>query len=95
MNLRIFAPAIGATEFYSGSIGKIDFVTGFYQDNNIYRNFDRGLPNVIYLLDFTDPEPTQYFKNRITTSGYPDAIRGTNNHTDYADFAFNPINEFA
>jgi hypothetical protein len=95
LNLRVFANNPLATDFYNGKIGKIDFIAGYYDLNdNMYTNFDRGLPNVIYLLDFTDPEHTQYFSNAMTASGYEDAIRGVHNHTDYGDIPFNPVNEF-
>ena len=52
-----------------------------------------GLPTVMYHTDFSDPEYTQYFKNRVT-SGYGSAIRGAHNHTDVNDFFFNPTNGF-
>ena len=52
-----------------------------------------GLPSVMYHTDFSDPEYTQYFKNRVT-SGYGSAIRGSHNHTDVNDFFFNPTNGF-
>jgi hypothetical protein len=59
LNLRIFANVSNSLEFYSGAIGKIDFITGMYDlTNSRYTNFERGLPNVIFLLDFTDPEHT-------------------------------------
>lgn len=96
LNLRLFANDPLSLEFFSGTIGKIDFITGMYDLNdNKYKNFDRGLPNLIYLIDFTDPEYTQYFANRITGSGYADGIRGKHNHTDSADLPFNPVNEFS
>lgn len=39
-------------------------------------------------LDFTDPEVSQLFTNKMQ-SGYPFVINGMNNHSDFQDMQFN------
>lgn len=96
MYMRTFAKTDLDIFFFNGAIGKIDLIAGMYNLNDQrYINFDKGLANPIYLLDFTDPEYSQLLANRIVSSPYTAAIVGLNNHTDYADIVFNPVNGFS
>ena len=95
MYIRTFAKTNLDIFFFNGSIGKIDLIAGMFNLNDMrYVNFDKGLSNPIYLLDFTDPEHTQLLANRIVGSPYLAAIRGRDNHTDYSDVVFNPVHGF-
>ena len=44
--------------------------------------------DTLFWLDFTDPEVSQFFENRVST-GYPFAINGFSNHSDFQDMQFN------
>ena len=96
MYMRTFAQTDLDIFFFNGAIGKLDLIAGMYNLNDQrYINFDKGIAYPIYLLDFTDPEYSQLLANRIVTSPYTAAIVGLNNHTDYADIVFNPVNGFS
>ena len=59
LNLRLFSNQATPTFFYSGAVAKIDLISGMYNLNDDkYKTMDRGLPNPIYLIDFTEPEHT-------------------------------------
>ena len=48
---------------------------------------------MLYWLDFTDPQVTQYFANRVN-SGFGATINGRDNHTDFQDLHFNLVQGF-
>lgn len=94
-NLRIMADSEAPVIFFPGQITKLDFLGGFFETSGTkLTNLYHGLPTVEYLLDFTDVEFTQYFKNRAGTM-YGPAMRGAHNHTDVHDLFFNPTNGFS
>lgn len=95
LQMRLHTNISLAATFFNGTIGKVDwFYNDFFDEtSDFYARYEYGVPKPIYLIDFTEPEHTQYFKNRIS-SGYESAMRGKNNHSDIHDFWFNPVNYF-
>ena len=95
LQLRLFANKSDAIEFFHGGIAKVEWYYNDRYDTTLipYANYDRGVPEIIYVLDFTDAEHAQYLKNRVS-SGYGPAMMGKNNHSDIHDLFFNPVNGF-
>lgn len=90
--LKYFAVDTVAPFYFSGSIGRIDYIGGAYSTSAGTSTSDNVLewhmPYVQIWLDMTDPEVTQLFQNRMTNE-YGSTINGFTNHSDYQDLQFN------
>ena len=85
-----FAGKVGASVFFHGTLARISFIRNLYSDDAVTLNWYRtGVPRVKFVLDFSDPEGSQFFTNRVE-GDYAYATNGRHNHTDPYDFFYNP-----
>jgi len=95
LSLRLMSNIEQPTYYFPGKITKMDFWGDFFITSGTRLDYlIHGLPKLDLILDFTDPEYTQEFKNRAK-SGYNATLRGIHNHTDVQDIFFNPTHGFS